>query len=650
MIAAAESTRALLREALASAYRPDPEISVSEWAEQHRVMTSATTATVGKWRNDRNSLLVEVMDCLSPYSPVRRVSVMGPSQFGKTEVGLNLLGHTIDQAPAPFLIVRPDLGAAKKFSRQRIDTMIAASPNLRGKVSERKSRDKANTTLIKEFLGGILILAGAKSAASLRDMPAARLWMDELDAYDEEVGDEGDPAALATNRTLSFGSRAKILETSTPTIKGRSRIERAFELGDRSRRLLPCPHCAHFQSLRWEHLKWTKTADLLVHDVYYECESCKQPIGEHQKAGMLAAGMWVAERPEQSRVHRSFHWNALYHPPGSVSWADLAQMWVDFHYPRLNIGKLKDFVMTKLAEPYEQKGEAPEWQKLYRRREQFRIGTVPRRGLLLTAGVDVQKDRLQGSVYAWGRDLERWLVDRFTIAGDAATDAPWKTLEKMRTSNLYRHESSGHLSIRCLAVDTGYLPQVVYNWCRTKPRSAVLAVKGSASMPFLVGTPKQVDIDLRGRKFARGVLLWTLGVGRIKEELYGYLGLEAPLKADEPFPRGYCHFPEDLDDEFFQQLCAEELKPKKHKGYVAFEWEKIRERNEALDEAVYARAAAAVVGIDRWSPEVWDELERQLGVNPEPPPPPASTSPEDSPHSAPKAWKPRRWRPGRRTT
>lgn len=643
MTTATLSTRALVREALAAAFQPDPDVTVSEWAAAHRVMTSETSGTVGPWRNDRNSLLTEIMDCLSPNSPVSRVTAAGPAQFGKSEIGLNWLGHTIHLAPRPFMLVRTDLVAAKLFSHQRIEKMVEACTPLKERVAQKKSRDKANTMFMKEFPGGILRIAGAKSAASLRDMPVACLWLDELDGFGDELEGEGDPAEIARNRTGSFGSRAKILETSTPTHEHRSRIWDAYLLGDRSRRELPCPHCGWYQVLRWSQLKWRADDDLTVHDVHYECEKCAQPILERQKAAMLDAGRWVAEKPERSHRHRSFHWNALYQPPGATSWAALAKQWVEIHKPRLKVGALKNFVMTQLAETYQQKGEAPEWEKLYRRREPYRFGTVPRGGLLLTAGVDVQGDRIQGSVYAWGRNLERWLVDRFTIPGDTATDGPWTTLEKLRTTNQYKHASGQFLQIRSLAVDSGYRTQIVYNWCRKKPGRSVMAIDGQKYVPAIGGSPKQMDVDFRGKKFARGVLVWPVGVAKAKEELYGWLQVEAPLKPDEPFPLGYCHFAEDTDEEFFKQLCGEEIRITK-KGTL--NWVRVYERNEALDEAVYARAAAWYEGIDRFSEEKWAELEAVLGLDA-----PASKSEgagkKNARPSRPQAWRPRRWRPGR---
>jgi phage terminase large subunit GpA-like protein len=240
------------------------------------------------------------------------------------------------------------------------------------------------------------------------------------------------------------------------------------------------------------------------------------------------------------------------------------------------------------------------------------------------------------------------VVDRFTIAGDTATEAPWIALEKLRTQREYRHEWGQHLDIRCLAIDTGYRFHVVLNWTRKKGQ-AVIAVKGgNANTPYLISQPAQVDVNHKGRKIARGALLWTVGTGRAKEELYSYLYLEPPLTADDPFPRGYCHFAEDLDDEFFQQLCAEELRPVKIRGFTSFKWEKIRDRNEALDEAVYARAAASLLGVDRWKPSDWDELERLLGKQQESVRPVRAAPSEDALPGAPQRWRPRRWRPGRR--
>jgi phage terminase large subunit GpA-like protein len=399
---------AQIRQAYIAGIRPDTQLQVSEWADAHRRLPKKSSAEPGPWRTDRTPYLREPMDCFSATSDVEEVVFMKSAQIGGTEAILNALGYIVDHAPAPVMLVQPTLDLAKRFSKQRVDPLIEDTPRLARKVSEGKSRDSGNTLFSKDFPGGQLIITGANSAVGLRSMPAQYLLLDEIDGYPADVDEEGSPIALAEARQRTFARRRR-MKVSTPTIEGRSAIESAYEASDKRRYYVPCPSCGEMQPLEFSRLVWTKLL-LPPEQAVYECRACSFAIQNHQKAVMLARGEWRAEAPGQGggRV-RGYHLNALYAPVGWMSWGEIALEFVKAHR---DPEKHRVFVNTVLGEVWStQGGEAPAWEGLYRnRRESYAMGTVPAGAMLLTAGVDVQKDRLVYEVVGWGRGKRSWSI------------------------------------------------------------------------------------------------------------------------------------------------------------------------------------------------------------------------------------------------
>ena len=287
---------------------PDASLQVSEWADRHRFLSPRASAEPGRYRTGRTPYMRAIMDALSPSNPCRRIVFMKAAQVGATEAGNNWIGYVIHHAPGPMLAVQPTVELAKRFSRQRIDPLIAESPALRGRVKPQRSRDAGNTMLSKEFPAGLLVITGANSAVGLRSMPARYLFLDEVDAYPPSAGEEGDPVALAEARTRTFAWRSKIFLASTPTIHGVSRIEREFEASDQRRFFVPCPHCGHEQALRFERLRWEKSRPETAH---YACEACEEAIEERHKTAMMAAGRWRAAAAPADPGTIGFHLSAL---------------------------------------------------------------------------------------------------------------------------------------------------------------------------------------------------------------------------------------------------------------------------------------------------------------------------------------------------
>lgn len=612
-VAAFDGAEDLIR-AWSRGIRPDPDLTVSEWADRHRWLSSRASAEPGRYRTARTPYMREIMDALSPVSPVQRVVFMKAAQVGATEAGNCFIGFVMHHAPGPMLAVQPTVELAKRNSRQRIDPLIEESPELRERVKPARSRDAGNTMLSKEFAGGILIMTGANSAVGLRSTPARYIFLDEVDAYPASADEEGDPVSLAEARSLTFAHRRKVFLVSTPTIRGLSRIEREFEASDQRRYHVPCPHCGHVQWLKFERLRWDKC---LPETAEYHCEGCDRPIAEHHKTQMLAAGEWRATATSADPHTVGYHLSAFYSPIGWLSWARIARA---HEAARGSDEAMRAFRNTMLGETWMETGEAPDWQRLADRRETWAPGTVPARGLFLTAGADVQKDRIEVDVWAWGRGLESWLVDHIVIEGGPGDPACWQTLTDL-LGRTWAHASGQHLAIARLAIDTGYETSAVYGWARQVGFAQVAPVKGlegfNRSSP--VTGPTYVDATVGGKRLRRGARLWSVATSTFKAETYRFLRQDRPtpeeIIAGAPFPPGTVHLPSWADSEWLKQLTAEQLITVKSKrGFTKLEWQKLRERNEALDCRVYARAAVWIAGADRWPEARWAELERQLAV------------------------------------
>jgi phage terminase large subunit GpA-like protein len=593
--------------------RPDPDLTVSEWADKHRKLSSRASAEPGQYRTARTPYLRAIMDALSPNNPAQRISFMKAAQVGATEAGNNWIGFVIHHAPGPMLAVLPTVEMAKRTSRGRIDPLIEDSPALKERVQPARSRDAGNSMLSKEFPGGILVLTGANSATGLRSMPARYVFLDEVDAYPASADEEGDPVTLAEARTTTFAHRRKVFMVSTPTIRGLSRIEREFEASDQRRYFVPCPQCGHMQWLQFERLRWDKGRP---ETAAYACEGCERPIAEHHKTDMLALGEWRATATSADPNAIGFHLSALYSPIGWKSWEQIARDWLAAQGSDEMLRAARN---TLLGETWVESGDAPEWQRLADRREDF-AAQIPMGGLFLTAGADVQKDRIEVDVWAWGRGLESWLVDHIVIPGGPGDPTCWQALTEL-LGQTWVHEQGAVMPIAKLAIDTGYETSAVYAWARAQGIAQVAPVKGleGFNRATPVSGPTFVDATVNGRKLKRGARLWTVATATFKAETYRYLRLERPSDEDRalgvPNPAGMVHLPDWADSEWLKQLVAEQLVTiRDRRGYARQEWQKMRERNEALDTRVYARTAAWILGADRFDERMWRQLEKQAGV------------------------------------
>lgn len=609
---------------------PPPRLTVTEWAEQHRILSGKDSAEPGPYRVSRTPYALEPQDMLSASSNVEEVVLMWGAQTSKTTIGSNWIGYIIDTQPGPAMIVQPTLDGAKRYSRQRLTPMIEESPRLKRKVRENRSRDEANTMLLKEYAGGYLAVAGANSAAGLRSMPIRDIYFDEVDGYPQDVDGEGDPITLAKARQTTFARRKRLI-TSTPLVKGFSKVEEAYFKSDQRQYHVACPHCGEHQVLEWGAdkpwgVKWHKAADgtPLTDTAHYVCRHNGCEIEEHHKLVMLrcvqlgGTAEWRAGHP--AGRNPGYQLNSLYSPLGWLSWREIAGEWLAARAAQAHgdHALMRAFVNTRLAETWEEQGDKISQHELAKRAVDRPMGVVPHGGLMLVQGIDTQPDRLERRVWAYGRDEASWLVDVEVIRGDpnlpeGADGSPWTRLTQICRAPV-PHASGAELLIEATAIDTGgHNTQAVYGYCRDHAKANVLAIRGSPQPGRTpLGKPSLVDVNWRGKTIARSLKLWSLGTDTIKHLLYGRLRLNQPGPGYIDLPRAVT-FTDELE-----QMTAERLGTKYVKGRPKLEWfTPPGKRNEALDCAVYAYAAACYLGLQSYREADWRRREERI-VPPKP--------------------------------
>lgn len=589
---------ALVGGALAQGLAPDPDYRVSEWAADYRVVAGASSLP-GKWSNDVAPYGIEIADLMSPSVPDQYVAVMKCAQAGVSEIAINAMLSWIDLAPGPIQYIQASDDAADGFLKEKLAPAMEASKRVARKIAAATGKDRS-TDRRKVFPGGFLLLSTASSANSFRQHSVRYQVRDDVDQYPEDVDGQGDALKLADSRTIAYPLNKKVMDISSPTVGGSSRIEAKFKAGDQRYYRVPCPHCGHFQRLVWDRLSWQ---DGRPETAAYKCIGCDRMIPHTAKRQMLRRGVWVPEAP--GAPYKSYHISSLYSP--FVSWADMA---AEFLSVKDNPLELMAFINTKLGEVWVTSGEAPDWQKLRDRAEEYEPGTVPCGAVVLTAGADVQQDRIEVSVWGWGRDRRRWLVDHVVLVGDTADEGVWSDLDALLVRR-WPTWAGSTLSIDLLAIDSGYRTQIVYEWARR--HASVMAIKGArASMAPPVGVPTDQDVTWRGKRIKAGVRLWPVGTWALKAELYARLSL-APMTIGG-YPTGYVHMPL-LSDEYYRQLTGERLvTPTRGKRRGQAHWVPVHGRVEALDCAVYARAAAMRLGVDRLDEVQWSALEVKAGL------------------------------------
>lgn len=584
-----------------SGMKPPEDLTVSQWADKNRRLTSESSAEVGKWRTSRTPYMFDILDSFTDPL-IEHIVVVAASQVGKSETINNMVGYCIDQDPGPILLIQPTIDDVKRYSEMRIAPMIRETRCLKRKVADPKSRDAANTKRQKSFPGGVLVMTGSNVAHDLSSMPIRYVFGDERDRWATSAGSEGDPWELAVARTRTFYNK-KMVEVSTPTVKGASAIENSYNLGTMERWKTQCPHCGEYVELTFDNIRFEYDAAengdkkiFHISEIFYVCPECGGISDEHTMKSQPAK--WVATVPEARKHHktRSFWLTAWVSP-----WATWESIILQFLQAGTDSAKLQVVYNTQFGELWEERGDMASEDDVMARREVYEA-EVPDGVLLLTCGVDTQDDRLEYEVVGHRRYGETWGIKKGVILGRPDTEEVWERLDEV-LSHKYKFKSGVSLQISLTFIDEGgHFTQEVRQHCLARQYDHVFAIKG-ANRPDIPYTapPKKQKIVVNGKVIGQ-VWVYEIGVNAGKQKIVDNLRVQSP-------GANYCHFPlrDDYGKQFFKQLMSE------HLAYVPnlkhpWQWQKIpgHERNEAFDIRNYNLAACEILSPD------WDAIEQKL--------------------------------------
>lgn len=581
--------------------KPPEDLTVSQWADKNRRLTSESSAEVGKWRTSRTPYMFDILDSFTDPL-IEHIVVVAASQVGKSETINNMVGYCIDQDPGPILLIQPTIDDVKRYSEMRIAPMIRETRCLKRKVADPKSRDAANTKRQKSFPGGVLVMTGSNVAHDLSSMPIRYVFGDERDRWATSAGSEGDPWELAVARTRTFYNK-KMVEVSTPTVKGASAIENSYNLGTMERWKTQCPHCGEYVEITFDNIRFEYDAAengdkkiFHISEIFYVCPECGGISDEHTMKSQPAK--WVATVPEARKHHktRSFWLTAWVSP-----WATWESIILQFLQAGTDSAKLQVVYNTQFGELWEERGDMASEDDVMARREVYEA-EVPDGVLLLTCGVDTQDDRLEYEVVGHRRFGETWGIKKGVILGRPDTEEVWERLDEV-LSHKYKFKSGVSLQISLTFIDEGgHFTQEVRQHCLARQYDHVFAIKG-ANRPDIPYTapPKKQKIVVNGKVIGQ-VWVYEIGVNAGKQKIVDNLRVQSP-------GANYCHFPlrDDYGKQFFKQLMSE------HLAYVPklkhpWQWQKIpgHERNEAFDIRNYNLAACEILSPD------WDAIEQKL--------------------------------------
>lgn len=617
---------------------PPPDITVSTWADEHRVL-GADTPRPGRWKTSTMEPMRAIMDATRELG-VREIVLKKGTQVGYTEFLLNTVGYFIDLDPCPILWLLPDQKAVEEISKNRLTPMLRDTPRLHGKVAAPRSRDSSNTISGKQFPGGRLAMVGSHAPNDISSRPIRLVICDETDRYAISAGVDGDPMALASKRQQWFSSNRLTIKGSSPTTKARSVIDREYRKSDMRECWVPCPHCADawnghgdppggWQVLKWSQVKWDKAPSTtgkghehLPATASYACEHCGALWDDEDRYKALSTPKWIATAP--FRGVAGFHLPQFYSTAVRLSEVvtEFLTAWGKLPGTSPDVELQKVWVNTVLAEAWEEKGETVDATGLGARAEPYGVSDVPDRVVLVTAGVDVQADRLEAQAIGWGAGEESWALEYRIFTGDPAQRDVWAALDDWLLSRRFQRTDGVSLRIRAACVDTGgHHSGEVHKFCRAKAPRRVYAIKGADGARLI--WPGRASRAKNGSD-----KVYIVGVDTAKDQIYGRLRIAPradPLRIDEPHP-GRVHFPLADDaagtalftDDYYAQLTAEVVVTKYRLGKPYRVWENPRRaRNEALDTFVYALAARMSLPI-------------RLGSGVRVPPPDATTVDEDA--------------------
>ena len=559
--------------------KPVSKLSVSQFANKYTYIPSEYAAEAGKYSSDRAPYQKEMMD-VATQEDCHTAVYMTSAQVGKSTVIDNIMDYGIAEDPAPMLVVYPTLDDCKDYSQTRFRPRIRETPILNKVFNYDSDHSKVSGDSIykKIFPGGRISFVGSNSPSGLSRISVKRVLFDEIDRFTSSK--EGDPIKMGIKRAVTYFDRF-IAMSSTPTIEGSSRIDEEYKKSDMRKYYVRCPHCKAEQILKFHNLVWQKNKkrEPILDTVKYECEHCSKLIDQNKKRKMLESGRWIAGKPFKGIA--GFWINELYSP-----WVSWSEMVYDFYEAKKTRGGMQAFVNLSLGETWKEEGITIDENAVFARREDYGdTYDVPSGGRILVAAVDVQHDRLEGEIVAYGAGEESWGIDYFIIPGSPGLSSTWDLLYNKLTGE-WKHQNGEYMRVVLALIDAGdgnYTKNVyqftkkneVMRWfsCKGSPTIAAPLVK---TKPSIVGTEK--------------AKLYIVGTDTAKQLIYSRLQLQ------DQSAEGFMHFPKKYTQEYFKQLTAEEAITKTDKsGYSYRKWIKRRNRNEALDIRVYSLAAINIL-------------------------------------------------------
>ncbi len=606
---------ALVFATLAEAIAPKTLLP-SEWAEQNIVVPDGPHAG-SRYTFDEAPFWREPLDNMGTQSPTNEVAVKKSIQVGFTMCLQCWMGYIIDQAPAQTGLVYPTVQSVQDFNRDKLEPMIEVTPILERKVRRQGRRSaQASTRQRKRFPGGSILMTGANSAADLRAKTWKNVARDEIDQFPLDLDGQGDPMKMIDGRLVAHHATGdyKILDGSSPTNAGSSRINGRFETGDQRYWQVPCPHCGEEQRLEFgdkESDFGLKFNTVWPYDAHYVCRHNGCVIQHHEKRAIVQAGRWVPENPGPGR-YPSYHVDTLISL--FTTWDKIAE---EFCSSKDDPAKLKTFVNLWLGQVWDERGDAPEWERLFARRENYAGRTIPPGGVILTGGADVQARSIYYEVVAWGFDRQSWSIDVGWLKGDTSdfSNPVWRKLDEVYNRH-YPDAYGGQWSVDRFAVDSGFNANAVYEWCRVRPKA--MAIKGAPGWhaAAISSVPSAVDINTRGKRKRRGARLWSVGTWPLKSQLYASLRTMGVSEGEDTDPPGFVHLTEQLhDDRYLKQLTAERIQRKERKGRQVSEWV-ADGPNHWHDCRIYAMAAAHHLRVGLMGEQEWAKWANARGVPP----------------------------------
>lgn len=568
-------------------FRFPPEITIDQWADENRILSSKESALDGRWKTSRTPYLREPMECLSPSHPCQIVVVMGATQVGKTEIMVNADGFSVDQEPCALMNVFPNGQLFADFSVQRLKSMIQNTPCVGEKIAPDKSRDSSNTIGRKEFDNGILFLVTGASEISMISRPLKKVFIDEVDQMEAWV------ISMADDRMRTYKPYNKLYLVSAPKKKLTSIIYPKFMNSDRRHYYIACPSCSHHQILVWNNLIFERDDHYnLDSEVTYACKGkgCGDCISEYRmKEDMDSRAEWRPHNEENGQ-YPGFHLPQFYSTVGEGGWESAVEKFLEFTKLKKEKNPMylelqEAWTNSVLAEPWDEPvGESTDWEVLYNRREDYtHEKEINDKIVLILCGVDVQGDRIEMQVIGMGLDYQIWVLEYKHIYGKLTDPTLWAHLDEFLLKT-YNHPR-GKMRILGTAIDARYKGEEVYNFTKTRyipGQRHVLAITGASQygQPIVKAPTKN-----------RGVTHFSIGSNAAKSKI------DSLLKVAEPGP-GYVHFPLSLPEEYFQQLCVEKKKKEwnpKERKYMEIWHNPNKARNEADDTFRYAIAALHIL-------------------------------------------------------